>query len=86
MDPIPSEDMTVHPRILFGTPGDEVLPRNAAMDESGDRKLPTSPIRLSQQLKVVFYIYILYLYAYECFCFDGVSTCSASFSTSFFYV
>lgn len=62
MDPIPSEDMTVYPRSFSGTSRDKVLPRNAAMDESGDRKCfaCSSHETLLQQLKVVVYIYILY--------------------------
>lgn len=56
--------MTVYPRSLSGTPGGEVLPGNAAMDESGDRKLfaHSSHKTLLQQLKVVFlYIYCIFM-------------------------
>lgn len=38
VDLIHSKDTTVYPGSHSGTPGDESLPRNAAVDESGDRK------------------------------------------------
>lgn len=61
MNPIHSEDMTVYPGSLSGTSEDEVLPRNAAMGESGDRKwfALSSHETLLQQIKVGFW-YILY--------------------------
>lgn len=61
--------MTVYPRSLSWTSGDEVLPSNATMDESGDRKLfaRSSHKTLLQQLKVVFYISILHLYVMNFF-------------------
>lgn len=87
MDPVPSEDMTVYPRSFSGTPEDEVLPRNAAMDGSGDRKLfaYSSLKTLLQQLKMFFIYTFCIFYGYDFFCFDGVCTCLASFSNSFFY-
>jgi len=62
VDAVHSEDTTVYPGSHLGTPGDGALPRNAAMDESGDRKLFAHSSReiLLQQLEVVFYIYFLF--------------------------
>lgn len=67
VDPIHSGDMTVYPGSHSGTPGDEVLPRNAAMDESGDRKLfaHSSHETLLQQLKVFcFFFFNIYFVFY----------------------
>lgn len=86
VDPIHSEDRTVYPGSHSGTSGDEVLPRNAAMDESGDKKLfaHSSCENLLQQLKVGFSQIFCILYTFCC-CFDGVFTCQAFFPNTFFY-
>lgn len=56
----------MYPGSHSGTPGDEVLPRNAAMDESGDKKLfaHSSCEILLQQLKVGFLQIFCILYTF----------------------